>query len=235
MDDCLFCKIISGEVPSLTLFEDDYKWLAQQLILCKNNMAVIVADDNQAQHCKNLNIPFIFAYPARTFAQLHRMRAWGAVDAYIDDVLCHSLDIIKEYYHEIKIRVIANSCGWGTYDNIWDGLEGSWFRPEDLWQLNQIDIAEFTISLTDTLEARKQEQALYRIYAEKHEWAGPVDKYVFNIKKKGMLNRLFDEEFQERRNNCRMKCMETGRCHYCNIKSNMTLKKNIEKVKNNVH
>ena len=219
----------------LTLFEDDYKWLSQQLILCKYNMAVIVADDNQAKRCKELNIPFFFGYPARTFSQLNRMRAWGATDAYIDDMLCHSLDSIKEFYSELSIRVIANSCGWGTLENIWDGLEGSWFRPEDLWQLNQIDVAEFQTNLELAVDIRKQEQALYRVYAEKHEWAGRVDDFILDIKKKDMLNRLFDSDFQERRSNCRMRCMETHRCKYCKTYSDMTLKENAQKIKENIN
>ena len=197
-------------------------------------MAVIVVDDNQANKCKELNIPFFFGYPARTFAQLHRMKMWGATDAYIEDVLCHSLNSLKQFYPDIKIRVIANSCGWGTLDNIWDGIEGSWFRPEDLWQIEQIDIAEFKTNLEVTTDIRKQEQALYRIYAEKHEWAGPVDDFILDIKKKGMLNRLFDSDFQERRSNCRMKCMETHRCKYCQIYANIILKENAQKIKDNI-
>jgi len=34
--------------------------------------------------------------------------------------------------------------------NVWDGIEGSWFRPEDLWKLDQIDIVEFKTN-TDVL------------------------------------------------------------------------------------
>ena len=227
-------RIKESVQENMELFDDDYKWLSQQLILCKNNMAVIVADDTQAKHCKDFEIPFFFGYPARTFAQLSRMSNWGVTDVYIEDLLCHSLDSLKMFYPQINIRVIANSCGWGTMEDIWDGIEGSWFRPEDLWLLEQIDIAEFKTNFHDIIDARKQEQALYRLYAEKHEWAGPVDIYVVDIKKKGMLNRLFDEEFQERRSNCRMKCMETHRCHYCNVKSNMTLIENAEKIKDNI-
>ena len=220
---------------SFTLTENDYKWFCQQLIICQKNMAVIVSDDKQAQYCKDLNIPFFFAYPARTFQQVNRMRNQGATDIYIDDMLCHCLDSLKDFYGDLKIRVIANSCGWGTADEIWDGIEGAWFRPEDLWAIDQIYVAEFKTNLNNAIESRRQEQALYRIYAEKHAWAGPVDAYVFDIKKKNILNRLLDDEFQERRNNCRMKCMETHHCHYCITKTNMALKENAEKIKENIN
>lgn len=218
----------------LNLVDKDYQWLAQQLILCKHNMAVIVSNDIQAKNCKKFNIPFFFVYPARTFLQLKRMQIYGATDAYIDDALCHSLNIIQQYYYNLNIRVIANSCGWGVSPETWNGIEGSWFRPEDLWKLNQIHVAEFHTNLNTIIDNRKQEQALYRIYAENHEWAGPVDKYVFDIQKKDILNRLLDDEFQEKRNNCRMKCMETNHCHYCSIKCNMALKENAKKIKENI-
>jgi len=61
-------------------------------------MAVIIHTDIQALKCKKYNLPFIFAYPASTFLQLNRMKNMGACDVYITDVLCHSLDIIENYY-----------------------------------------------------------------------------------------------------------------------------------------
>ena len=63
-------------------------------MICKRNFAVIVSYDDMAQRCKDLDIPFFFGYPARTFQQLNRMHTWGATDAYIDDMLCHCLDSI---------------------------------------------------------------------------------------------------------------------------------------------
>ena len=224
------------------LFEDDYNWLKDQLVICKNNMAVIVVDDKQAQICNKLEIPFFFAYPARTFNQLRRMEILGACDAYIDDVLAHSLDQIKDY-HSITIRVFANSCGWGAIPGIWNNIEGSWFRPEDLWKMDQIDVAEFRVSLDAAshlnIEIQKQEQALYKLYAERHEWPGKVDEFVFDIGQLGILNRLLPEDFQERRSNCKMKCMENGRCHFCRFHCDLAtkdkavvIKKNLEEMRN---
>lgn len=219
------------------LWDEDYQWLNEQFILSKQNMAVIINDDQQAFKCKNLNIPFIYGYPARTFMQLNRMYKIGACDAYIDDMLCHSLDSIQTYYPDIHIRVIANSCGWGTLNNIWDGLEGSWFRPEDLWQLNQIYAAEFYTNLgyegtyEQNQNVKKQEQVLYRIYAEEHEWSGKVDDFIFNIKRKNIMNRLLDEDFQTKRTNCKMKCMETHRCHHCEIHAALAQQTTMEKIK----
>lgn len=229
----------------LTLFEDDYKWLQEQYILCKQNMAVIVNDDRQALHCKELKLPFIYAYPARTFQQLNRMKNIGACDAYIDDILCHALDVIEEYFDELQIRVTANSCGWGTMPGVWDGIEGSWFRPEDLWQIEQIDVAEFRTNLNVASEQFtkndicKQEQALYRIYAERHEYEGRVSDFVYDFLNKEVLNRLLPTNWQERRSNCHMKCMEGRICHHCRslchfaeYEVSQTIKKNVEELTN---
>lgn len=220
-------------LPSLEmeLTDKDYQWLKTQCIICKYNFAVIVVHDEIAQRCKDLNIPFFFGYPARTFQQLYRMRALGATDAYIDDVLCHSLDNLKLYYNDITIRVYANSCGWGTLEGIWDGLEGSWFRPEDLWQLDAINVTEFKTTLTNIFDVQKQEQALYRIYAEDHQWDGRLDLIIFDIQKKNILNRLLDFDFQSRRSNCHMRCMETGLCHHCSIHCNMASREMADKIK----
>lgn len=217
------------------LVDKDYQWLKSQCMICKRNFAVIVSYDDMAQRCKDLDIPFFFGYPARTFQQLNRMHAWGATDAYIDDMLCHSLDSISEFYSDMNIRVYANSCGWGTADGIWEGTEGSWFRPEDLWQIQGIDVAEFHTSAENIMDARKQEQALYRIYAEKHEWHGYVNDFVFDLKKKDVLNRLLDFDFQERRSNCRMRCMETHRCRHCDFHCNMATEIQANKIKENIN
>ena len=29
-DDCIFCKIIKGEIPSYKIYEDDYTWSFQR-------------------------------------------------------------------------------------------------------------------------------------------------------------------------------------------------------------
>ena len=218
----------------MPLTDKDYQQLKAQCMICKRNFAVIVSNDDMAYKCKELDIPFFFAYPARTFQQLYRMREYGATDAYIDDMLCHAFDSINMFYKDITIRVYANTCGWGVKENIWDGLEGSWFRPEDLWQIEAIDVAEFRTSIENPLDARRQEQALYRIYAEKHEWNGYINDLVFDLKKENILNRLLNTDFQEHRNNCYMRCMETNRCHHCKICCDLAIKEEANKIVNNI-
>ena len=232
-------RIIVRPTFDQTLFEENYKWLEEQKTLCHDNFAIACMDDEQANQCKKHNLDWFFAYPCRTFLQLRRAMIMGATDAYIADELCHSLDIIEEYFSNITIRVVANSAGWGTIegDQYLNGVCGSWFRPEDLWLIDQIDVCEFKTTISTDKDPILQEQALYKIYAEKHQWQGRVDDFVYDIKRQGLINRLFNDDFQWYRNNCGMKCLKFGRCHYCETYANLAqdtmaykIKQHIEKL-----
>ena len=217
------------------LFDDNYKWLKEQQTLCKENMAVACIDDKQANKCKEYGLNWFFAYPCRTFLQLYRAQEMGATDAYITDELCHNLDTIDNYF-DITIRVIANSAGWGVVEDIkyLDGMCGPWFRPEDLWQLDQIDVCEFYTQFERHRDPIVQEQALYHIYAETHEWPGRVEDFVYNIERKGVINRVLDDNFQIYRSNCGMKCVKFGRCRHCETYGIIANDKMIEKIKKQI-
>ena len=72
-----------------------------------------------------------------------------------------------------------------------------------------IDVCEFNVS------TNREEQALYRIYAEQHEWPGELYMIVKDITNKDIFNRMIPPEFQERRSNCGMRCQVGGHCHFC--------------------
>ena len=107
---------------------------------------------------------------------------------------------------DIEIRVIANDTD--TYLDFKPEI-GSWFRPEDLKNLPQIDVCEF--SYRDIA----QEQALYRIYAERKEWPGRLKEIIPAFDNDELFNRLIPEDFGDRRANCRQACMNGGSCQYC--------------------
>lgn len=166
--------------------------------MCRDNFAIIISDDHQAQHCRDLEISFFFAYPARTFYQLKRMRELGATDAYITDEMTHSLFDIEDYFSDITIRVVGNSAGWGTIKDIWPNICGAWFHPEVLYQLDMIDVCEFRTSLEHDMDIRKQEQALYRIYAERHEWSGKLEEIIPDIDAPGDIIIQYLEQVHNR-------------------------------------
>ena len=220
--------------------EKDYSKLIEYNTLCHNNFAVSVINDQQALKCKENNLTWFFAYPLHTFQQLYRVESLGASDAYIADELCHSLNTIEEYYPNLKIRVIANNVGSNILqDNQYlSGICGSWFRPEDLWLIPQIDVAEFYLQLNivqgTEWNMRRQEQALYDIYAVKHEWSGKLEDFVFNIEQKDIYNELLGENFQPYRSNCGMRCMKTKTCHHCILYANLASTEMAEKIKKHI-
>lgn len=219
------------------IFEQDFNWLSQEKILCKENFAVSVYEDKQAYECQKRNIKWFFSYPCRTFLQLQRARSMGASDVYITDELCHELDVIEEYYDELTIRVIANYIGWGVIpeDKWLNGICGPWFRPEDLWQLDQIDVCEFKTSISDLKKVsdnniNRQEQALFRIYAIQHKWDGYLNEIIFGLQP-NIKNALIQDDFQIYRNNCSMKCMKYNRCTHCEIYLNLAKQDIYDKIK----
>lgn len=122
----------------------------------------------------------------------------------------------------IEKRIIANATD--SFLN-YKPIIGSWFRPEDLINLPEIDVCEFQ---TNNIY---QEQALYRIYAEKKEWPGRLSEIIFDIKDQDIMNRMLPPEFTKQRLNCNQTCENGGSCHYCERVTNIAKIEYIKKVK----
>ena len=113
----------------------------------------------------------------------------------------------------IEIRVFPAHSGINL-ENVDDftGLYGGWFRPEDFYKLDMIDVAEFPDVPIKT------EQVLYRIYAENHEWSGNLNMLIKNLNiNPDMVNRMLPPEFQEARSNCKQRCQSGSSCHLCDM------------------
>ena len=172
--------------------------------------------------------------PCNTFESLNYFRELGASDVYITGELCHCLDDVEEFFDELQIRVCVNDCGMLLMPNnkYLNGICGPWFRPEDVENLYQIDVGEFcTNILDDHTDVLRQEQALYRIYAERHEWKGRLEEIIYNLPYEGVVNHVLEDSFQERRSNCRMKCMINGRCTHCYTLARMAHQSTLENIR----
>lgn len=89
-----------------------------------------------------------------------------------------------------------------------DGVCGNWFRPEDMEAYSiYIDTIEFGY------QPLKREQALFRIYAKEHKWAGDLGRIISDLNYIG-VNRMLNPEFTMKRMNCGMICDE-GKCSIC--------------------
>ena len=172
--------------------------------------------------------------PCNTFESLSYFKELGASDVYITGELCHSLDDVDEYFDGVNIRVCVNDCGMLLIPNnkYLNGICGPWFRPEDIEDLYQIDVGEFCTNILDeNTDILRQERALYRIYAERHEWNGRLEEIIYNLPYEGIVNQVIDDSFQSRRSNCHMKCMINGRCSHCYTLARMAHETTLENIR----
>lgn len=117
-----------------------------------------------------------------------------------------------------EVRVYANEANVDGLPRA-NGVCGPWIRPEDLDLYDDhVDVVEFFPSVDKDLDSwLKKERALYRIYAEEHEWPGNLSQIINNLGDKDAANRMIIPEFTETRMFCGQKCNKTGTCHMCDL------------------
>lgn len=189
----------------------DWEKLRQYNIIAKTNLIVCLDDEADIGSANKAGIDFFFSYVFRDFYTLRRAIALGVCAARITAPLTYYMDVIKTLPIEIRVFPAHSGINLENVDDF-TGLYGGWFRPEDFYQLNDITTAEFP----DV--PMKTEQALYRIYAENHEWSGSLNMLIKNLNvDAGVVNRMLPPEFQEARNNCKQRCQSGSNCRLCNM------------------
>lgn len=191
------------EIPDNSLTDKDWDTIQQYYIITKKRLKVSLVKLN-FDKCIERNIPFFFSAAISEPWALNAVINMGVCAARITGELAHRLDYLNTL--PIEIRVWANNSG-APFD--YQPLVGGWFRPEDLYQLEAIDVCEFNS------RDNREEQALYRIYAEQHAWSGQLSMIIKDINNDAIINRMIPPEFQERRSNCGMRCQAGGHCHFC--------------------
>lgn len=165
--------------------------------VCLGNMII--------EPCRKRGIPFYFEYPIQYGYEAEALiHGVGVCAIRIAGELAHNLDFVNTFPVEVRVCPYKAYAPWN-----YKPIIGGWFRPEDLEKIEAIDVCEII-----NVDNRKG-QALYRIYAENHEWPGELYMLVDDIQDKTIYNRMIPPEFQERRSNCRMRCQSGGHCHYC--------------------
>lgn len=165
--------------------------------VCLGNMII--------EPCRKRGIPFYFEYPIQYGYEAEALiHGVGVCAIRIAGELAHNLDFVNTLPVEVRVCPYKAYAPWN-----YKPIVGGWFRPEDLEKIEAIDVCEII-----NVDNRKG-QALYRIYAENHEWPGELYMLIDDIQDKTIYNRMIPPEFQERRSNCRMRCQSGGHCHYC--------------------
>lgn len=184
--------------------------LKDYYILAKKKLTLCLPDirEDRVAELKEEGIPFFWGYTITTFWELRAAIFTGVSQVRIGAPLFFECDKLKRF--SITKRIVANIAHEGYLSNV-DGIAGSWIRPEDVEKYEDVfDIIEFA-----DCNENKKEEALYRIYAEQHEWPGRVDMIISNIDTIA-VNRMIPDEFAERRKNCGQRCMKADlSCRIC--------------------
>lgn len=177
-------------------------------ILSKNKLMVGSFYTEYLNEARAKGIRHYYAAPICTFEELNDAKRAGVCGVYLGAPLFFRLDAVKEF--DIPIFAIANEANATAFFQRPNGVTSAWLRPEDVELYSEyIDVIEFCGDL-------KQEQALYRIYAEQKAWSGPLDMLIRGLNFPDCkANRMVPPLFGEKRINCGQVCQETGGCHIC--------------------
>ena len=179
--------------------ENYNKMLQDKLIIETDSFDIMDA-------CKLINVKFFYAIPINTFYELKALADYGCCDVRIEAPLTHMLDKLENY--DITIRMTPNIAYHG-YIPRENGIIGSWVRPEDVsYYEPYVDVFEF-----EDCDAKK-EQALYRVYAEQHEWPGNLNNLISNLDY-NTSNKLIPSDLTTIRMFCGQKCLNGRQCQVC--------------------
>lgn len=201
----------------------DWEYVEMLNRMCGDAFWFEVLSDDQVEYCAKKNINCLLSGAFSSFYELLRATKLGVKQVRIAPPLTHYLHCFETL--PIEVRVTANEA-WTIPGKDWDGLKGGWFRPEDLYQEEAIDICEFHSDGDDT-----RERALYRIYAEKHEWPGQLGLIIHNLGSINIVNRLIPDNLHMRRRACGQKCFTGSACHLCEQYAEIATEEFANKVK----
>ena len=208
----LFEKYPEKNIIVQIKYSDDVDWNELELYkrMRPDKFICCIASPAQAEICKDLGIKFYCGFPIATFYELRRWINMGVCYVRLDAPLFFDLPTVAPICGETPIRAVANV----SYEVLWgddDGVCGPWIRPED------VEVYESYISVIEFEDCdNRKEQALYRIYAEQHEWPGDVKMLISNVHAEG-VNRMIPPSFAEKRIKCKQRCKSTGSCHICHL------------------
>lgn len=174
----------------------------------KDKLKLCLYNDIDIIEATKRNIKCFFATAIRSYDILHSKVALGVSEIRVAGMVAHDLVSLAQNFPNISIRYSPN------YANMPVGvpaLFGSWVRPEDLDSLPSVEVCEFNIT------NQRREQALFRIYSKKEQWSGAIELLLEDGdgSTEHLMNRMFLDDFQKRRSECRLECLRSSRCRWC--------------------
>ena len=177
-------------------------------ILTREKLALCLPDirDPRVEQLKEAGIPFFWGYTVTTFWELKALIAAGVSEVRIGAPLFFDCGKLQRF--DIPKRAYANIAHEGYFAHV-DGVTGTWIRPED------VAAYEDTFTTLEFADCKEhKEEAMFRIYAEQHNWPGRVDMIISNITTEA-YNRMIPDQFAEARKNCGQRCVAGSPCKIC--------------------
>ena len=184
----------------------DWKELNTYRILSRDHLIIGFSTPDEMFEAKKEGHTVYFLSPVRSFQELSSYKRAGVCRVQLDAPLFFQMDKVKTF--GIPVYAIANVARSTSIFSHPNGISGTWIRPEDVKTYDPyIDVIEFWGN-------QSQEQALFRIYAEKGEWSGELGMLVKDLNYI-CTNRMVPPSLAEARLTCGQRCEENGRCHLC--------------------
>ena len=209
--------------PDTVLNDNDWEKIKELNIIWQNNFKLCVDSEADIDKAIQLGIKVFASAPAFNYQTFHHLLNLKVSDIRIAGPLAHDLTYINQF--DVNIRVTANVPLTPSTIN---PIIGAWYRPEDLYQLEEIDICEFKGSALNP----RAEEALFRIYKVQHKWPGKLEMLSKELPK-NVDNRLLPDNFQERRSTCHQKCLMGSNCKWCYTAAHLANEKLFEGITKN--
>lgn len=208
----LFEKYPDATVNLCRYFQDgeseiDWKEIDNYNVLSQGKLVLGLTLITELAEARSRSYKFHYLSAVRTFQELNEVAAFGVCRIRLGAPLFFQMDKVRKVYSG-SIYAIANMASNDSIFERAEGVTGLWIRPED------IPTYEPYIDLIEFIGDQKQEQALYRIYAEQHKWSGELSMLVQDLNYP-CTNRMVPPTLAETRLNCGQRCQEGGSCRIC--------------------
>lgn len=210
----LFEKYPDATVNLVRYFQDseseiDWKQLEDFNILGRGKFILGLTLTNEMIEADKREFKFHYLAALRTFQELRDVINFGVCRVRLGSPLFFQMDKVKKICEgRVEICAIANLASNDSLFERPNGVTGIWIRPED------VELYEPYVDVIEFIGQHKQEQALYRIYAEGHGWSGDLADIVQDLNYPG-VNRMLTDDLTKARLNCGQRCQENGICHLC--------------------
>lgn len=200
--------VLKIEKGSLTKKDYDFLKTLQISYTDYNFVARLEASDMEGiANAQSAGCRFFINYYCSTYEEVQDLIAMGVTDIYITNFLGFHLDIVKEIFKDINIRVFPNIAQ--TSSPFGSKFKAFFIPPQALYLYeNIIDYIEFYA------ETPQEATNLFKIYKTKIIYNGDLGNIITNFPKQEVYNETIPIEYFEERVHCRKRCV-TGSCSLC--------------------